>query len=161
MEKTKDLYCYSCKGDDQVPDYEWDADINTMTVVEMIENGYPIDELSKRAKLPSLAGFLNEMMGRKQYSVEMTAGFAGLNPATIHKIMTQKITPSRNALLRLALALELSFDETQTLLKAGSCAALSGSRHRDLYIIKGLEEHLSFVEVNDLLTENGFVDLSR
>ena len=144
-----------------MPDYEWDADMTTKTVVEMIDSGYPIDELSKHANLPSLAGFLNEMMGRKNYSVEMTAGFAGLNPATIHKILTQKIAPSRNALLRLALALELSFDETQTLLKSGSCAALSGSRRRDLYIIKGLREHMSFVDVNGLLAENGFVDLSH
>ena len=142
-------------------DFMQDKDTNTMIVVEMIGRGYSIDELSKQAKLPSLSSFLNEMMGRKHYSVEVTAGFAGLNPATIHKIMTQKITPSRNALLRLALALELSFDETQTLLKSGSCAALSGSRHRDLYIIKGLEEHMSFVEVNELLTDNGFADLSR
>ena len=142
-------------------DFRQNSDMNTVAVVKMIGRGYSIDELSKRAKLPSLASFLNEMMGRRHYSVEMTAGFAGLNPATIHKIMAQKISPSRNALLRLALALTLSFDETQTLLKSGSCAALSGSRHRDLYIIKGLEERMSFVEVNDLLTSNSFADLSR
>ncbi len=142
-------------------DFKRDTGMNTVTVVKMIGKGYSIDELSKRATLPSLASYLNEMMGRKHYSVEVTAGFAGLNPATIHKIMTRKITPSRNALLRLALALELSFEETQTLLKSGSCAALSGSRHRDLYIIKGLEEHMNFVEVNKLLTDNDFADLSR
>ena len=139
-------------------DFNRDTDMNTVAVVKMIGRGYSIDELSKHATMPSLASYLNEMMGRKHYSVEVTAGFAGLNPATIHKIITQKITPSRNALLRLALALELSFDETQALLKSGSCAALSG---RDLYIIKGLEEHMSFVEVNELLTDNGFADLSR
>ena len=142
-------------------DFNRNTDMNTVAVVKMIGSGYSIDELSKRATMPSLASYLNEMMGRKHYSVEVTAGFAGLNPATIHKIITQKITPSRNALLRLALALELSFDETQALLKSGSCAALSGRRRRDLYIIKGLEEHMSFVEVNELLTDNGFADLSR
>lgn len=40
-----------------------------------------------------------------------------------------------------------------------SSAALSGSRSRDLYIIKGLEERMSYVEVNSLLTANGFADL--
>ena len=137
------------------------SDMDTVTVVKMIGQGYPVDELSRQASLPSLASCLNEMMGRRHYSVEVTAGFAGLNPATVHKIVSRKIAPSRNALLRLALALEMSFEQTQTLLKAGSCAALSGSRSRDLYIIKGLEERMSYVEVNSLLTANGFADLSR
>ncbi len=142
-------------------DRDRDTGLNTVTVARLIAEGYPIDELSRQAALPSLAGYLNRMMGRRNYSVEVTAGYAGLNPATIHKIMSQKITPSRNALLRIALALELSFEETQTLLKAGNCAALSGNRHRDLYIIKGLEDHLNFVEVNEMLTAQGFSDLNR
>lgn len=131
----------------------------TELIVQMIHEGRSLEELAKKVKMPSLASCLNEMMGRKGLTVEVTAGLADLNAATVHKIMAHKINPTRNTLLRLALALETSFDETQILLKSGNCAALSGGRKRDLYIIDGIENKKTFDVVNAALKEHGFLDL--
>lgn len=131
----------------------------TEMIVRMIHEGHSLEELAKTTKLPSLASCLNEMMGRKRMTVEAAAGLADLNTATVHKIMAHKINPTRNTLLRLALALEASFDETQILLKSGNCAALSGSRQRDLYIIDGIESKKTFDVVNEALRAHGFLDL--
>lgn len=133
---------------------------NTEAVVNMLHaKQLTADQLAKNAKLPSLSSCLNEMMGRRNLSVEVTAGLADMNRATLHKIMTQKINPSRNVLLRLALALSMTFEETQTLLKSGSCAALSGRRERDLFIIEGITNRRTFDEVNANLIRYGFADL--
>lgn len=133
---------------------------NTTAVVQALqEKKVTADQLAGTVKLPSLSSCLNTMMGRRGLSVEVTAGMADINRATLHKIMTQKVNPSRNVLLRLALALEMSFDETQTLLKSGSCTALSGRRERDLFIIEGITNRRTFDEVNDNLNRYGFPDL--
>lgn len=131
----------------------------TELVIHMMKQGYSLDEISHHMRFPSVAGCLNELMGKKNYSVEVTAGFAGINPATLHKIMSQKIKPGRNLLLRLAFALELSFEETQVLLKTCSCASLSGTRKRDIYIMEGIQNKKRYDEVNEELIQHGFLDL--
>lgn len=133
--------------------------LNTIAVVDLIKQGYSIEELAKKAKLPSLSDCLNEMMGKKDIPVQVTAGMADINPATLHKIISKKMVPSRNVLLRIAFALEMSFEETQVLLKSGNCAALSGNRQRDLDIIDGIVNQKSFDEVNEILKKHGHTDL--
>lgn len=132
---------------------------NTVAVVNLIKQGYSIEEIAKKATLPTLASCLNEMMGRRNLSAQVTADMADINPATLHKIMSRKMVPSRNVLLRISFALEMSFDETQVLLKSGNCAALSGSRERDLYIIDGIENGKTYDVVNKMLTTHGLPDL--
>lgn len=135
--------------------------LKTEMIVKIIRSGeYTMDELVKMAKLPDLADCLNEMIGRQKRSMEVIAGLAGLNPATLHKIMSHKMNPSRNVLIRLALSLNMSFDETQILLKSANCAALSGNRKRDLYLIDAIEHRKQIADVNDVLTEHGYMDLS-
>ena len=133
---------------------------NTDAVVKALqEKTYTAAQLAQTARLPTLSSCLNEIMGKRDMSVEVAAGLADINKATLHKIMSQKMNPSRNVLLRLALALEMNFEETQILLKSGNCAALSGHRSRDLYIIDGITGQKSFDEVNAALTAHGFPDL--
>lgn len=133
--------------------------LNTVAIVELIRNGQSIEDLVSQAKLPSLASCLNEMIGRKGYSTAITADMADINPASLHKIMTKKMAPSRNVLLRIAFALEMDFEETQVLLKSGNCATLSANRKRDLYIIQGIENKTPYDEVNEILRKNDFADL--
>ena len=133
--------------------------LNTIAVVDMMKQGYSIEEITKKVKFPSLSSCLNEMMGRRDISVQVTAGMADINPATLHKIISKKMVPSRNVLLRIAFALEMSFEETQVLLKSGNCAALSGNRQRDLDIINGIVNKETFDEVNEALKKHGHPDL--
>ena len=73
--------------------------------------------------------------------------------------MSKKRNPSRNALLRIAMGMELSLEETQVLLKSGNCAALSASRERDLEIMNGIIKKKYYDEVNDALIEKNLPDL--
>ena len=106
----------------------------------LIARGYTPDEVAeimKREKIifPTISSVLNEMMGAKGLNMEDVAGRADIDPATIYRFMSKKRNPSRNALIRIAMGMELSLEETQILLKSGNCAALSASRERDLEIM--------------------------
>ena len=117
-------------------------------------------ELMQRLPKSSLQSFLLGQAGKKKISTDALAELAALNRASLYKIMNGTTRhPQRNVLLRLALVLRLSFDETQTLLRYGGRAALSGSRGRDIIISDGIIKRRSIDEVNAHLQSHYFVDL--
>lgn len=136
----------------------------TVYAANLIAKGYSPDEvrdIMKQEKIlfPTISSVLNEMIGAKNLTVEIVAGRADIDPATIYRFMSKKRNPSRNALLRIAMGMELSLDETQVLLKSGNCAALSASRERDLEIMNGIIKKKYYDEVNAALIEKNLPDL--
>jgi len=136
----------------------------TVYAANLITKGYTPDEVREIMKhekivFPTISSVLNEMIGAKGLTVEIVAGRADIDPATIYRFMSKKRNPSRNALLRIAMGMELSLEETQVLLKSGNCAALSASRERDLEIMNGIIKKKYYDEVNDSLIKKGFPDL--
>lgn len=124
----------------------------------LISKGYTPDEvreIMKREKIvfPTISGVLNEMMGSRDMTVEFVSGSADIDPATIYRFMSGKRNPSRNALLRIAMGMKLSLEETQVLLKSGNCAVLSASRERDLEIMDGIIKKRDYDEVNTALSK--------
>lgn len=137
----------------------------TVYAANLIANGYTPDEVKeimKREKMafPTISGVLNELIGAKNLTVDIVAGRADIDPATIYRFMNKKRNPSRNALLRIAMGMELSLEETQVLLKSGNCAALSGSRERDIEIMDGIINKKYYDEVNDVLHRKNLPDLN-
>lgn len=128
-------------------------------VKKLQKNEISLDDLINDTRLPSLSGCLNELMGKRDISTEVTAELAGINRASLYKIMSGDMNPSRNTLLRLGLALQISFEEMQVLLKCGNCAALSGSRKRDILLINAVIKKQSIDDVNQSLIDNGFMSL--
>ena len=137
----------------------------TEIAARYFEKGYTpeeVAELMKQEKMyfPSISGVLNELLGRKNKTVEALAELSGMNPATIYRFMNNERNPSRNALLRIAITLELSISETQVLLKSGNCASLSASRERDLIIMDGLVNKKYFDDINQALIDKNLTDLN-
>jgi len=133
----------------------------TLTVQQLLEQGHSYEEIQELIKQASFAGVIGELMAVHDMTVDMVAGAAEIDPATIYRFMKQERKPSRNALLRIALAMELNMEETQRLLKSGNCSTLSGTRNRDLVIMEGIVHKKDFVEVNEALTKHGFEDLNK
>jgi len=137
----------------------------TQTAVECFERGYTpeqVAEIMKREKIffPSIASVLNELLGKRNKSVDALAELSGLNAASIYRFMNNQRNPSRNALLRIAITLELSINETQVLLKSGNCAALTASQERDLIIMDGLVNKKNFEDINNTLIDKNLTDLN-
>lgn len=132
---------------------------------QLIAQGYSPDEVlnimkQNKISFPTIPAVLNELMGARNLTVEIIAGCSGINPSTIYKYLNREKNPSRNTLIRIALAMEITLEETQVLLKSGNRAALSGSRVRDVYIMDGIITKKDYEQVNAVLTKNGFSDLN-
>ena len=108
---------------------------------------------------PTISDVLNELLGEKNLSVETVAALSDVNPVTIYRIMNKQRNPSRNVILRIAMAMELSIEETQVLLKSGNCSLLSASRERDLIIMEGIINGKYYDVVNDTLTSKNMLNL--
>lgn len=120
----------------------------------------PASTLIHLVSTDSLPGYLNHLMGRRNISADVLAGLADLNRASLYKILNGSTkNPSRNVLLRLGLAMQLGFQDTQLLLKLGGRATLSGERKRDILISDGIIHKRSIDEINARLQRHSFPSL--
>ena len=69
-----------------------------------------------------------------------------------YQILRGERVPGRDILLRTALALHLSVEEAQRLLTLGGCAALYPRLRRDAAVIFALNQSLSLLETESLLS---------
>lgn len=123
------------------------------------ENASPTTLIKKMTHL-TLQSYLNKLMGQRRISTDALAELAGLNRASLYKIMNGSTKhPQRNVVLRLALVLRLSFEETQELLSRSRNANLSGNSARDIILSHGIIQQRSIDEVNQRLAAHDFPDL--
>lgn len=119
------------------------------TVEEYLEQNqefmvkYPLEEL------------LNELIEQKQYRKIEVIKRAELNEIYGYQIFSGKRIPSRDKLICLAIGMNLSLEETQTLLKEAGFAVLYPKRERDSIIIFGIEKGKTVPQINMLLYEKG------
>ena len=69
----------------------------------------------------------------------------------LHQVFAGRRNPSRDKLLCLCIGMELSFDETQELLKEAAYAQLYPRIKREAVIIHGIVHHAPLEEINDRL----------
>lgn len=137
----------------------------TLRAAEYFQMGYSPQEVmeimdQEKVVFPSFSGVLMEFLGKRNMSVDTLAGLSGINAASIYRFMNKERNPTRNALLRMAFAMQLSIQDTQVLLKSGNCASLSASRPRDLIIMDGLINMKYIDDVNQALIKRNMMDLS-
>ena len=130
----------------------------TQLCVEALKKGGSLSDIPKEY-IPSLTEVLNANLGKTNRTIKAIAELAGINNASIHKMLNNELHPTRNTLLRLALVMNLSFEDTQVLLKAGNRSLLSGSRERDRIIMRGIVQNRALGSVCDELACCGFSDL--
>lgn len=88
------------------------------------------------------------------------SSLSDINPATLYRIVTNRLNPSRNILLRLALEMDLTLDETQILLQSKNCAALSADRPRDIVIMDAISHKRGVDGTNQDLENYDFPGLN-
>ena len=128
----------------------------TQFVVDLLTEGIDLPEVdnilnSFGYRFLRFRDVFNEILGKKNIGINLLAGFAGMNPATIHKYISGKVAPSRDNILKLAIVMQLSYEETQVFLKSANLACLSAARPRDRIIMQGIVQNLSLVEIDDEL----------
>lgn len=128
----------------------------TQKAIEELKQGKRWEELAAANRRSSLGAFLMNEICAKGMSIGAASELAGLNRATLYKILNEDTRPSRNVLLRLSRILGMSIEKTQQLLKVGGFSPLSGSKTDDIIVMYGIINGLSLGDIDADLRRNGF-----
>lgn len=100
-----------------------------------------------------VSSHLNQWITQKNMTKGKVLRKAGIAETTGYQYFDGKRRPPREKVIALAIALELTLDETNTLLKRCGYAQLYPKHHWDAIVIYGLVHQLSIIEIDELLYE--------
>ncbi len=100
-------------------------------------------------------GYLEEYTRRKGYDKGEVARLSGLDRFYVYEIYRGRKVPTADKIIALALALELTLEETQHFLMTASRPVLYAKKKRDSVIIFAINNKKTVVETNALLFEAG------
>ena len=107
-----------------------------------------------------LAAALEALLTKKGLQKKDVVRSSNLSEVYAYQILDGKRRPKREKLLCLAIAMKLTLDETQKLLKTTGYAPLYPRNGSDCAIIYGICQGMDVVRINDLLYDLGEDTLS-
>ncbi len=107
----------------------------------------------------TLSKLLDRLMKEKGLKKSQVIKSSELSEVYAYQIFSGIRVPERRKLLCLAIGMELTIDETQTLLKCAGYPPLYVKRPVDSAVIYGICKRLSIVEINEMLFENNLETL--
>ena len=117
--------------------------------------GNNIDSYIKRNDLffteTGPTALLEEYYNRRKGSKADLARKAGMSEVYLHQVFSGRRKPSRDKLLCLCLALEVTADEAQKLLEQATYARLRPRIKRDAIILHGILHHTPLKQINEKL----------
>ena len=131
----------------------------TQKAINAMKNGKRWEDITVPTRAATLGNFLMNQICAKGISIGTASELAGLNRATLYKILNGDTHPTRNVLIRLSRILDMSIEATQQLLKMAGFSPLSGSRTHDVIIMYGIINGLNIMDIDRDLTKNGFPSL--
>jgi transcriptional regulator with XRE-family HTH domain len=111
--------------------------------------------------LPHIGDYLDGLRREKELRKEDFFIIGGVSSTYGYEILRGAKIPSRDTLIRFALAFGLSVDETDYLLKIGGKAKLYPVLKRDALIIFGLINGMSVLELNIKAEEKGILPIGN
>ena len=103
----------------------------------------------------SLADMLSELIISKELKKSEIIRLSELSQVYGYQIFSGKRVPDRSKLLCIAIAMSLTIDEAQTLLKCAGYAPLYVKIPQDSIVLYALCKDLSVLQTNSLLFSNG------
>ena len=104
---------------------------------------------------PSIAEYLAVLLERYHFSKQAVIRAANLERSNGYQIFNGYRTPRRNALLRIALGMHLTLEETQYLLKIALRGELYPRTRRDAAIIYCIQHRFSLLDTEIMLEQLG------
>lgn len=121
---------------------------------ELIQSDNTDEYCSKNAQFmvnDKISIYLNNILENKRLVKSKIIKKTELSEVQCYQIFDGRRKPSRDSLLSICIAMELSLDETQQMLKTGGFAPLYPKNKRDVIIIKGIQNNLSVAQINEHL----------
>ncbi len=109
------------------------------------------------ANLPPMStrAYLDQLLVKHKLSKQAVLKEAGLDRSTFYMIFLGKRNPKRNTLLIIALAMQLTLQETQRLLKIAQRGELYPKNRRDAAIVYCIHHHIKVIDAQVLLDQIG------
>ncbi len=113
-----------------------------------------LSENSEEFIVESIAKILNEIIEKKNLIKSEVIEHSQLNKVYAYQILQGKRFPSRDKIIPLCIAMRLSLEETQDVLKKSNMPMLYVRNRRDCIIIFAITKGLSVLACNELLYES-------
>lgn len=127
---------------------------STQELLSLIQNAENIEfylrENEEELQHWTLDSYLHHLMEEKQMKVADVMNKSQQSDY-VYKVFKNQRKASRDILIAIALGMECSLDETQTLLRIASQARLDPRNSRDAVFLYAVLHHLPVVEVNEIL----------
>lgn len=108
--------------------------------------------LNQEQTAPTCTQILREILSNAKMSVPEWIFSVNISKSYGYQILRGERIPGRDIILRTALALQLPLKETQRLLAIGGCGALYPKVRRDAAVIFALNQKMTIMETEDLLS---------
>jgi hypothetical protein len=99
--------------------------------------------------------YLYELIDKAGFTIPQIIGKASIGRSFAYQIFNGQRAPNRNLLIRIAIILKLSLEETQRLLRIAKRGELYPRIQRDAAIIFCIQHKYSLIDVNELLENLG------
>ena len=107
------------------------------------------------ADTPVFCQYLYRLMEERHLSPKEMISETGVHKSYFYAVLAGQRTPGKNIILRCALVLRCSLNETNRLLRLAGLSDLYARMRRDAVLIYAVEHKVSIQEANDLLEEAG------
>lgn len=134
--------------------------MNKLTATDTSEelNKY-LEEI--RNKYPTVLNlYLKEVLNQKGMTIAEMQKKSGIDRTYIYQIMDGSKHPSRDKILAIAIASEMTLPECQRALEIAQEGILYAKSRRDSIVIFAINKKMSLMELNNLLDEHNFEPLA-
>lgn len=102
-----------------------------------------------------IKAFWEQLIKEKKYSKSNIINKADFSYCYFYDVINGRKMPTKDKVVRLALAMKMSIDECQQALKISGRSALYPKVRRDSVLIYAIEKHLTIAQCNELLAKHG------
>ena len=99
--------------------------------------------------------FWEEIINKKGYSKSNIINKSDFSYCYFYDVINGRKMPTKDKVVRLALAMKMNIDECQQALKISGRSALYPKVRRDSVLIYAIEKHFTVTQCNDLLAQHG------
>lgn len=126
------------------------------TILQQAETLQPtLNMIQDNLHAPGFSDLLAQMLAARGLTPQQLSSLAMLSRSFTYQLCSGLRAPSRDIILRLAVVLELTLEETQRLLRAAQRGALYPRIRRDAVMIYCLSHRLHLYDTDELLTSCG------
>lgn len=137
---------------------------STTTLFQMLNNSNNIstflDNYDAELEPIKFVDYLNKLAFEKKYIITDIIARGSINESYCYQIFQGIRKPSKDKIIQIGFAMGLNLYELNRLLRAGEKSELYCRNKRDAIIIFGINNHMSLIDVEEIMMDNELKSLT-